>query len=71
MIRYVLETEPGEYLRHVGGDWGPDHLPTTKVEEAMRFESPSDAQRYLEESNWGAPCKTRRISIVPETVRLV
>lgn len=69
LARYVLETDPGEYLRHVGGDWGPDHLPTKDIAKAVRFESAGDAYEYLAE-NWGGSAKAVKVWLIPEEVEL-
>lgn len=55
----------GHYLRRAGRDWGPSHLPTKGLREALTFDTREHAELFCEEheSEWDG------FDIVPVTVR--
>jgi hypothetical protein len=36
-IYYVIGTDDDQYIKHLGGEWGPEYLPVDKISEAMTF----------------------------------
>ena len=57
VVWLVRVTEPDQssprWLRHVGGDWGPEYLTTDNMMEAARFSSSSDVPVRFRTNGWG------------------
>jgi hypothetical protein len=70
---YVLivqnEGSQGQYLQHLGGEWGPDSLPTDDLLKATRFETVEAAKRYAAESNgWRCVPAAVKVSVTLKPV---
>ena len=60
----------GQYLKYVGGDWGPDHSVTEDVYEALRFYGLREALRYSKHysTGWKLEPATVRVTISLEHI---
>lgn len=52
VLKSSLEEEEDRWLEYVGGQWGPTHLTTNKIEEAILFDSEAEAFKYARECGW-------------------